>query len=106
MRLAKGLFDQISAKECAKAGIPYVKSEPEPKNNNGPVTTLVGTSFNDIVKDNNKDVLVQFHAPWCGHCVRLMPVWDELGEAFSDNENIIIARFDTTLNEVKGLAIN
>jgi protein disulfide-isomerase A1 len=27
-------------------------------------------NFADIVLDNNTDVLLEFYAPWCGHCKR------------------------------------
>ena len=37
------------------------KSQAEPEDNNGPVTVLVGTSFERIVFDNEKDVLVEFY---------------------------------------------
>lgn len=47
---------------------PSVKSEPIPDKNDGPVTVIVAKNYNDIVMDENKDVLVEFYAPWCGHC--------------------------------------
>ena len=37
------------------------KSQPEPTDNNAPVTVLVGTSFERIVLDDTKDVLVEFY---------------------------------------------
>jgi len=43
---------------------PSLKSEPEaPEDETGPVVVLKQTSFNRIVIDNNKDVLVEFYAP-------------------------------------------
>lgn len=84
---------------------PHLKSEPIPEKNDGPVTVIVGKQFDEIVKDTNKDVLVKYYAPWCGHCKKLAPVWEELGEAFKDNENLVIAKFDATTNEAEGVEI-
>jgi len=83
---------------------PHLKSAAEPETQ-GDVTVIVGTTFDKIVKDPTKDVLVKFYAPWCGHCKKLAPVWDELGEAFKGNDNIVIAKFDATVNEADGVEI-
>ena len=84
---------------------PHLKSEPVPENNDGPVTTIVGSQFDEIVMDTTKDVLVKYYAPWCGHCKKLTPVWEELGEAFKDNANVVIAKFDATVNEAEGVEV-
>ena len=62
---------------------PHIKSEVPPEDNDGPVTIVTGKTFNDIVMNEDKDVLTMFYAPWCGHCKKLEPTWDELGEAVS-----------------------
>jgi len=88
---------------------PSLKSEEiEPADTTGPVKILKGKSFADIVLNNDKDVLVEFYAPWCGHCKKLAPVWDKLGENFASNKNIVIAKMDSTANEVDvpGLAVS
>lgn len=58
---------------------PYLKSEPVPVQD-GPVTVAVAKNFDEVVTNSEKDVLVEFYAPWCGHCKKLAPTFDELGE--------------------------
>lgn len=82
-----------------------MKSEPVPESNDDPVKVsgptemflfyflsflvfityvvlqvVVADTFDEIVNDPEKDVLVEFYAPWCGHCKNLEPIYKELGE--------------------------
>lgn len=78
---------------------PTLKSQAEPAENNGPVKVIVGTTFDSIVLDDTKDVLVEFYAPWCGHCKSLAPKYDSLGEEYQNDANVVIAKVDATEND-------
>ncbi|KAK1754877.1 protein disulfide-isomerase [Echria macrotheca] len=82
---------------------PSIKSEPIPESNDGPVTVVVAKNYNDIVLDDNKDVLIEFYAPWCGHCKALAPKYEELGALYANSEfkdKVVIAKVDATANDV------
>jgi protein disulfide-isomerase A1 len=82
---------------------PSIKSEPIPETNDGPVSIVVAKNYDQIVLDDSKDVLIEFYAPWCGHCKSLAPKYDELGELFKQSEfkdKVTIAKVDATANDV------
>nr|AAH97044.1 Pdia4 protein [Danio rerio] len=79
---------------------PIVKSQPLPKNNKGPVKVVVGKTFDEIVMDSKKDVLIEFYAPWCGHCKKLEPDYISLGKKYKNEKNLVIAKMDATANDV------
>ncbi|XP_073844723.1 disulfide-isomerase A3 [Musca autumnalis] len=78
---------------------PYIKSEPIPEDNSAPVKVAVAKNFDELVMKNDKDTLIEFYAPWCGHCKKLAPVYDELAEKLQD-EDVVIAKMDATANDV------
>lgn len=84
---------------------PFLKSQDIPEDNNEPVKVVVGKNFNEIVINNDNDVLIEFYAPWCGHCKKLAPIWDELAKDLKDVAGLTIAKMDSTANEVDGVDI-
>ncbi|KAF1956626.1 protein disulfide-isomerase [Byssothecium circinans] len=82
---------------------PAVKSEPIPESQDGPVSVVVAHNYDDLVINNDKDVLLEFYAPWCGHCKALAPKYEELGALYGSPELsklVTVAKVDATANDV------
>lgn len=77
-----------------------IKSEEVPKTNLGSVKVVVAKSFEELVTGSKTDVLIELYAPWCGHCKKLAPIYEKVGEAFSSDASITIAKMDATANDV------
>lgn len=85
---------------------PIVKSEDLPtdeEKQSQSVVKLVGHNHDAVLKNLDKDVFVKYYAPWCGHCKRLAPSWEELASIYGSNETdskVVIANLDHTANDV------
>ncbi|XP_067837533.1 protein disulfide-isomerase TMX3-like [Heptranchias perlo] len=56
--------------------------------------------LDDSFKENREDEiwLVDFYAPWCGHCKKLEPVWDEVAaELHTSGSPVKVGKMDATV---------
>jgi protein disulfide-isomerase-like protein len=84
-RTAKDITDFINSRTGLHGKI---KSAPTS------VTVLTTENFNSIVKDPSKSVLVEFYAPWCGHCKKIAPDYEKVGQSFEGESEVVIAKLD------------
>lgn len=60
----------------------------------GESLVLTKDNFDQHVMDPSKNVLIEFYAPWCGHCKSLAPVYEKVAETFKNEPNCIVAKVD------------
>ncbi|KAI1298129.1 Thioredoxin domain-containing protein 5 [Halotydeus destructor] len=53
---------------------------------------LIDVTVDDFLKEGRH--FVEFYAPWCGHCQRLVPIWEQLAQSFENDELVRISKID------------
>ncbi|CAK7240203.1 MAG: Protein disulfide-isomerase erp38 [Sporothrix thermara] len=66
------------------------------------VLDLIPSNFDKVVLQSGKPTLVEFFAPWCGHCKNLAPVYEELAQVFSSSNAVQIAKVDADAEKSLG----
>lgn len=80
-----------------------------------PVTVVSDTAAVELTDETFHSTIdsgqhfVKFYAPWCGHCQKIAPVWEELARNSADDKSVTISSVDCTKHkkscqdfEVKG----
>ncbi|KAJ3315376.1 hypothetical protein HDU93_004647 [Gonapodya sp. JEL0774] len=94
------------AKRLASAHSAARPASTSPLNSDGRVVALTQATFDstvglgEVTDGDAGQWFVEFFAPWCGHCQKLAPVWDEL--AVKLKGKVGVAKVDCTVE--KGLS--
>ncbi|KAJ0055159.1 hypothetical protein NL108_011433 [Boleophthalmus pectinirostris] len=78
----------------------FIKSEPVPEKNPGPVKVAVAESFADLVLDPHTDALILFYSPLCQYCKKLEPVYNELALQLSSHPDLVVVKMNAVDNDV------
>jgi len=80
---------------------PNSRSAEPPSTNDKPVKVVVGHTFEQLVSRSGKDTLIEFYAPWCGHCQKFEPVYEKAAEYLQrSGSDVVLANMDITQNDL------
>ncbi|XP_022714984.1 protein disulfide isomerase-like 1-6 [Durio zibethinus] len=84
----------------------YFKSQPIPDNKNASVLAVVGKTFDDLVLNSPKNVLLEVYTPWCINCETTSKQVEKLAKHFTGLDNLVFAKIDASANEHPKLQVD
>ncbi len=66
---------------------------------------ITDTTFDQLVTQSDKPVVVDFWAPWCGPCRAVAPILDELASEYADKITIGKVNADENIESVTAAGV-
>ncbi|ODV63962.1 protein disulfide isomerase MPD1, partial [Ascoidea rubescens DSM 1968] len=63
------------------------------------VYELSASTFKEVILDTNYTSIVEFYAPWCGHCQRLKGTYKKIARGLKDIVNVAAINCDLNKNK-------
>jgi len=106
-RTAQGIVDAALAEAKSKvkaalsggSGSGESKSKSSDKGSKDDVIVLTDSNFDKLVLDSEDVWLVEFFAPWCGHCKNLAPEWQKAATELKGK--VKLGALDATVHQAK-----
>jgi len=74
------------------------RSEPLPEHQEGDSVPVVGSTFEEMVLQPDKDVFLLIYAPWCGWSRKFIPTWESLARRAAAVPHLVVAKMDGDRN--------
>ncbi|KAF2459763.1 hypothetical protein BDY21DRAFT_281209 [Lineolata rhizophorae] len=64
-----------------------------------PVMQVDAKSYDDLIRWSNYSSIIEFYAPWCGHCQNLKPAYEKAAEELRGFVNVAAVNCDDPANQ-------
>ncbi|CAN8072892.1 unnamed protein product [Agarophyton chilense] len=58
--------------------------------------------FDRLLDPEKASIMLEFYAPWCGHCKSLAPEYEKLGSTFKRSKDVVIAQINADAHKELG----
>ncbi|KLJ13497.1 protein disulfide-isomerase [Blastomyces silverae] len=66
---------------------------------NSPVLQVDGSNYNNLIAKSNYASIVEFYAPWCGHCQNLKPAYEKAAKSLEGLAKVAAVNCDDDSNK-------
>ncbi|KAL1631357.1 hypothetical protein SLS54_000116 [Diplodia seriata] len=92
----------VSHKTLAAAAVAFFFSSPAlaamyPKNS--PVLQVEAKDYSSLIAKSNHTSIVEFYAPWCGHCQNLKPTYEKVAKSLAGLAKVAAIDCDDDVNK-------
>ncbi|KAF3034722.1 hypothetical protein E8E11_001082 [Didymella keratinophila] len=63
------------------------------------VLNLAGTDYDRVIAKSNYTSIVEFYAPWCGHCKNLKPAYEKAAQSLAGIAKVAAVNCDEEMNK-------
>lgn len=74
-------------------------AEEEEDDSDSKVVAVTDDNVSEVLS-KDKDVMIEFYAPWCGHCQQLKPTYKKVAAHFESVDSVTVAAMDATANSI------
>lgn len=98
---ASGKLAGTGRERTARSPPPSHDQEEEEDGDDSDSAVITATQENlDDILSTSEHTMVEFYAPWCGHCKHLKPEYKKVAAHFKEDESVAIAAFDATASTI------
>jgi len=93
--LSYTIYNKLSSSEQVLVRCPYLPIQhTQAQQMQVPERMQMQEQHTNLNTEDSNKLMVMFHAPWCGHCKNMMPIWDEFAQNLDGYNGVRVVKVD------------